>query len=94
MEQVAQDCDDPSCARIAISFLTRCINVWGSTQVSSVNGNGHPGVPPESLPGFERFIYEHLVPLVFALPLQPSFNIKDGQMVVVSVIFISSRTYS
>ena len=86
MEQVAQDCSDPPCARIAISFLTRCINVWGSIQPAPVNGNGTQGASPESLPGFERFIYEHLVPLAFVLPLQPSFNIKDGQIIVVSFL--------
>ena len=93
MEQVAQDCSDPACARIAITFLTRCVNIWGTNQVLPVNGNGRLGAASEPLPGFERFIYEHLVPMVFAVPLQSSFNIKDGQTIVVrlSINFYLAR---
>lgn len=36
------------------------------------------------MPGFERLIYERLVPLAFEVPSQPDFNIKDAQTLGVS----------
>jgi len=38
----------------------------------------------QNLPGFERFIYERLVPTAFHVPSLPNFNLKDGQVTVVS----------
>ncbi|KAI6099576.1 hypothetical protein F5141DRAFT_963807, partial [Pisolithus sp. B1] len=35
------------------------------------------------LPGFERFVYERLVPTAFAVLSSPQFNPKDGQMLMV-----------
>ncbi|KAF8656825.1 hypothetical protein AX16_002373 [Volvariella volvacea WC 439] len=74
MLRVAEDVTDPSNEKTAIIFLSRCVSVWGQPQQG---GQG------EGLPGFERFIYEQLVPTTFRIPSSPQFNIKDGQAAVV-----------
>jgi exportin-T len=73
---VAEDMSDPSSAKLALSFLAR------STK---------PNVPAvqvqlDVVPGYQSFIYERLVPLAFGIPASPSFNIKDGQSLSVSVL--------
>jgi len=80
--QAAQDLDDLASAKAAINFLQRCVDAWGGNGVAApaVNGNGiahHTHVV-----GFERFIYERVVPLVFQIPSHPSCNPKDGQTLV------------
>lgn len=45
----------------------------------SVNGASSNG----SLPGFEQFMYERLVPMAFRIVSSPSFNLKDGQSLLV-----------
>lgn len=69
MEQVAEDISDPASQKAAFTFLGRCISIWGS--------------PTDGLPGFERFIFERLIPSAFKVPASPQFNVKDGQMLVV-----------
>lgn len=76
---LSEDVSDPAAQRLAFSFLGRCVTVWG--QVSVVNGNA--GHDVQSLPGFESFIYDRIVPLAISVPSHPSFNIKDGQMLTV-----------
>lgn len=81
--RVAEDTSDPTSERTAFAFLGRCVNIWGQPNppaMNGMNGDGHADV----LPGFDRFIYERLVPLAFSVPSSPTFNIKDGQMLVVS----------
>ncbi|KAI8815711.1 armadillo-type protein [Fimicolochytrium jonesii] len=34
---------------------------------------------PQSLPGFEQFMYENIVPILFEVPLNPQFDPNDGQ---------------
>ena len=75
----AEDVSEPSAQRLAFTFLGRCVSIWGQANPELVNGEA-----PQSLPGFDTFIYERLVPLAFSVPSNPSFNIKDGQMLVVS----------
>ncbi|OBZ72293.1 Exportin-T [Grifola frondosa] len=77
MQHLAEDVSDPSSQKAAFSFLGRCVNVWGQ---STTNGNSPI---PQGLPGFERFIYERLIPAAFSVFSSPRFNIKDGQMLVV-----------
>jgi len=36
------------------------------------------------LPGFDRFICERIIPAAFRVPCSPDFNLKDGQVIVVS----------
>ncbi|KAJ2924870.1 hypothetical protein H1R20_g12240, partial [Candolleomyces eurysporus] len=79
---LVEDVSDPGSQKAALSFFSRCVTVWGQplSQPSSAP-NGHP--ESQGLPGFDRFIYEQLVPTAFAVPSSPEFNLKDGQMLVV-----------
>jgi exportin-T len=61
------------------------VDAWGGSGVATpvVNGNGI--TPHTHVVGFERFIYERVVPLVFQIPSHPSCNPKDGQTLVVRI---------
>jgi len=83
MQQLIEDVSDPGSQKVAVIFLSRCVTVWGIPIASSPIANG-PGTN-EGLPGFDRFIYERLVPTAFRVPSLPAFNPKDGQMMVVSL---------
>ncbi|KAF9477931.1 ARM repeat-containing protein [Pholiota conissans] len=80
MQQLVEDVSDPASEKAAVTFLSRCVTVWGQLPSGSPGQNG---VANESLPGFERFIYERLIPTAFRVPSMPNFNLKDGQITVV-----------
>ena len=83
MQQLIEDVSDPGSQKVAVIFLSRCITAWGMPIASSpvINGQG----TSQGLPGFDRFIYERLIPTAFRVPSLPGFNPKDGQMMVVSL---------
>ncbi|KAG6842293.1 pre-tRNA nuclear export protein [Blastosporella zonata] len=72
LRRQAEDVSDPSSQKVTLTFLNKGVNIWG--QPDSAQGG---------LPGFDRFIYERLVPTIFHVPSSPEFNVKDGQMMVV-----------
>lgn len=85
---------DPASAKLALSFL-------GRSAVAFAQAPDAPGAQPKPntpvvpvqvnvVPGYQSFIYERLVPLAFTIPASPSFNIKDGQVLTVSVYSIST----
>ena len=78
MQQLIEDVSDPGSQKVAVIFLSRCVTAWGRES-------------NEALPGFDRFVYERLVPTAFRVPSLPGFNTKDGQMVVVSLFFFFSK---
>lgn len=83
---IAEDLSDTGCQKAALSFFSRCITVWG--QPASQPGSATNGEAASTgLPGFERFIYEQVVPTVFSVPSSSKFNMKDGQNVVVRLTF-------
>jgi exportin-T len=82
---LSQDVNDPQSEKFAFQFLARCISIW-ARPTDAANGLD----ASESIPGFERFVYEHLIPLAFKVPSMPEFNIKDGQMVTVSFRIVTS----
>ncbi|OJT11445.1 Exportin-T [Trametes pubescens] len=75
MLQLAEDPSDPASEKSAFSFFGRCVQAWAEP----------PKMPggQQVFPGFERFIYERVIPTAFAVLSLPQFNIKDGQIVVV-----------
>ncbi|PPQ68668.1 hypothetical protein CVT25_012322 [Psilocybe cyanescens] len=81
MQRLAEDVLDPSSEKVALMFLNRCVSVWGQPVDPSPGKNGQEA--SEGLPGFERFIYERLIPMAFRVPSLPNFNLKDGQITVV-----------
>ncbi|KNZ81909.1 Exportin-T [Termitomyces sp. J132] len=74
LRQQAEDVSDPSSQKVALTFLNKGVSVWGQPASDSTQ---------EGLLGFDRFIYERLVPSIFRIPSSAGFNIKDGQMMVV-----------
>lgn len=87
--QISQDFSDNNGQKLAFNFLSRAVSVWAEP-VTQTNGtmNGHSN----QLPGFERFMYEQLIPAAFKVPSAPEFNVKDGQMMVVGVILTIFRS--
>ena len=77
LRQQAEDISDPPNQKIALTFLNKGVSIWGQQE----GQNGTEG----GLPGFDRFIYERLVPAIFRVPSSLGFNAKDGQMLMVCV---------
>jgi exportin-T len=84
MQRLAEDVTDPPSERAAFTFLGRCVNVWGQPDTTPSTVNGNAQAESRGLPGFEHFIYDRLIPSAFRVPSLPQFNLKDGQMLVVS----------
>ncbi|KAH9972786.1 ARM repeat-containing protein [Lactifluus volemus] len=78
MLQLSGDVSDSQSQRAALAFLSKSVNIWGQPLPPAANGEIVPGVP-----GFERFVYENVVPTAFAVLSLPELNIKDGQVLVV-----------
>ena len=78
MERLIVDLTDPAGQRSALQFLARCVNAWAVPL---------PDGAPQALPGFERFIYERLIPATFRVLSLPEFNTKDGQVMMVRELF-------
>lgn len=76
MSRLAEDISDSSSQKSAFAFLSRCVQVW-CQPATAADGQ------VQGVPGFERFVYERLVPTAFVVLSSPQFNIKDGQMMVV-----------
>lgn len=85
MQAIAEDLSDVTSEKGAFQFLSRCVTVWAQPPVMS-NGNAQDVLT--GLPGFERFVYERLVPSAFSVLSSPQFNIKDGQ-----ASLVCCRTY-
>jgi exportin-T len=83
MQGLAENFSDPSGQKAAFIFLGRCVSVWGQPGLAqgAPNGDGSHG-----LPGFERFVYERLVPAAFRVLSSPQCNIKDPQILTVSIV--------
>ncbi|KAH9178275.1 ARM repeat-containing protein [Lactarius sanguifluus] len=81
MLQLAGDVSEPQSQRAAFTFLSKSVGVWGQPLSDGATGEIEPG--SQGVPGFERFIYESVVPTAFAVLSLPELNIKDGQVLVV-----------
>lgn len=92
MQQLAEDVNDPSSQRAAFQFLGRCVTTWLEPIAAP---NGQANGQSQSLPGFERYVYERLIPSAFSVLASSQFNVKDGQMLVVRGLYIGmSHTLS
>jgi len=81
MLQLAGDASDAQSQRGAFGFLSKSVSVWGQPLSDAADGEVVPS--PRGVPGFERFIYEGVVPTAFAVLSLPELNVKDGQVIVV-----------
>jgi exportin-T len=86
MQHIAKDTSDPQSQKTAFLFLNRCVASYGRPPTSPNITNGSLE-EQQGLPGFERIIYEQLVPTAFAVPSAPDFNPKDGQTIAVCYLF-------
>jgi exportin-T len=86
MEQLSEDLADPASAKAAFAFLGRGVAVWGQVPLQAASSTEGAARPSGGLPGFERFIYDQLIPSAFKVVSLPEFNIKDGQMLTVSLL--------
>ena len=88
---IANDCSDAPSQKVAWTLLARFTTHFGKTPAqfeatgAERSAANLPAEEYHPIPGYEGFIYEHLIPLAFALPNQSGFNIKDGQALAVSV---------
>jgi exportin-T len=89
MEQLIEDISDPASEKSSLQFLGRCVIAWGNVEGTTSTSNGLPQ-HATSLPGFERFIYERLIPATFRVLSLPEFSIKDGQLMTVLTLLTLS----
>lgn len=87
MERLIEDISDPNSEKAALQFLGRAVAIWGNPEGTGSTINGLPPHAGSTLPGFEQFIYERLVPATFRVLSLPGFTIKDGQLMTVCSIF-------
>ena len=80
-----QDNTDPSSQKMALTFFSRCISVWGQRSQSAVSLNGNSNGDAvnvsnasNSLPGFDGFVYERLIPLAFNIPFAGFVGASGG----------------
>jgi exportin-T len=90
MLELAEDVLDPQCQKVAFTFLNRSVSNWGQPVNEQVANNGDV-TSVSSVPGYERFIYDNIVPSAFRVLSSPQLNIKDGQVLVVSLMSFHCR---
>ncbi|PWZ01596.1 Exportin-T [Testicularia cyperi] len=71
---------DTACQRTAFSILHRLVGAWGSP-ADGTPSNGTAAA--KGLPGFDRFIYETLIGLIFEAPTKETFDFRDAQAQIV-----------
>ncbi|CAB5396336.1 unnamed protein product [Rhizophagus irregularis] len=73
----ASDPADVPSARTAFNILSKTLVLWGGPIQSSTNNTSTNSGRP--LPGFEQFMYDHILRICFEVPMKPEFCITDGQ---------------
>ncbi|KAJ1570901.1 hypothetical protein NDA11_005398 [Ustilago hordei] len=77
---------DAACQRTAFSILHRLVGAWGGSAGNAAN---------TALPGFDRFIYQTLIALVFEAPTKEAFDLADAQAQIVlgEIATLARRIY-
>lgn len=70
---------DAACQRTAFAILHRLVSAWAGSPA----GAAQNGTASTALPGFERFIYETLIGLIFEAPTKEGFDFRDAQAQIV-----------
>lgn len=65
--------------RAAFGAINRLVNAWVAPLTSPAT-NGHAN---ETVPGFEQFMYEHVLPICVDGPISKEFDYSDGQSFLV-----------
>ncbi|KAA1467486.1 ARM repeat-containing protein [Dentipellis sp. KUC8613] len=80
MLQLAGNLSDAASQKSAFAFLAQSVTIWGQpTSGSQTNGD----TESQGVPGFERFIYDRIVPASFGVLSRPELNMKDPQTLMV-----------
>nr|CAG8525315.1 11239_t:CDS:10 [Entrophospora candida] len=90
----ASDTSEISSIKISFNILSRAISLWGicsspttttttANSPSTSNGTSSRTLESRPLPGFEHFMYEHILRVCFELPMKQSFDVADSQSLVV-----------
>ncbi|KAG0204147.1 pre-tRNA nuclear export protein [Mortierella sp. GBA30] len=76
---------ESSASAIASSTSNASLLANGAKKASSINGADGSVENIEKLeaPGFYQFLYEHIVRITFEVPMKPTFDLQDGQSVLV-----------
>ena len=89
----AGDPSDPPSQRVAWTLLARLTTHFGRSQAQAdlvAKERAQSGKPADdadhSIPGYELFVYDRLIPLAFELPNRQGFNLKDAQTLQVNVL--------
>lgn len=93
MQRLAEDVGDPPSQKAAFTFLNRAVTIWGQPTPSISGVKADDQNEYDGLPGFEQVIYERIVPTAFGVPSLPEFNLRDGQMMVVSKCHPSPESF-
>ena len=92
----ASDPVDMPSAKMAFNILSKTLTLWGGPTQSS---NGTSVDPGRSLPGFEQFMYEHILRICFEVPMKTEFSVTDGQSNLViyffqEVLFLTKEVFN
>ncbi|KAI8058345.1 armadillo-type protein [Syncephalis plumigaleata] len=60
--------DDVQTQKLAFSLLGKMVTLWCGTAESAM-----------ALPGFDQFLFGEIIPVCFEVPINPTFNLADGQ---------------
>lgn len=91
------DFTDPGCQKIVCAVLVKMIAMWGDdpeTSLAAAKGSkkGSASQIPikrRLLPGFDEFIYNSIIPILFQVPFEKrTFSLDDGQVLA----FLSELT--
>ncbi|KZO89899.1 ARM repeat-containing protein [Calocera viscosa TUFC12733] len=88
--RIAENPSDPQSQKLAFIILSKGVAAWGinpalpapngsAAASNGTNGIVHPPPSTQPIPGFERFIYDQLIPLAFRVPLNPDMRLKDAE---------------
>ncbi|OZJ05156.1 hypothetical protein BZG36_02232 [Bifiguratus adelaidae] len=77
----ASDTSAPTVEKMAFGLLLRMVNAWG-VKAPKVNGTVDATPTASPVPGFESFMYEHVLRICFEVPLKAEFNLSDAQTVL------------
>jgi exportin-T len=84
----AKDNSDPTTQKMSFGVFLKMVNSWTTTTAANAPNNQQ-----QSVPGFDQFVYNELLPITFTVPMSAAFNLADGQSILVGDIFFSLYMY-
>lgn len=69
----AKDNSDPTTQKMSFGVFLKTVNSWASNTAAQ----------GPTIAGFDRFVYNELLPITFSVPMSAAFNLADGQSILV-----------